>query len=314
MDSDKVYYLETNALYSLVNYFDLIAEKLEAYTSFYAIEEIVSQISEDNYYKRKGILTKLQDSKLKIMPYLPSELVMAAFGKDISKIDRLLKDKFYIWERVKLIIKSDSFEKYKEEVLKLYSIDVVAEKGNEDKHDTDITERMKEEVYKETKKIMERKKKDKQICKKYGVQSLSQLPNDEKIEGVEYFEIDINKVIESEEDAFESKEGTRLERQLLISVLDSLELFYEESDIDELLVHRKKEKLVAFLLGSIAYEFTEVYNGKIPKRNDTIDIWHLIYLENENYVIVSDDKIFDNIAISTMRIKVDALKKFLNSN
>ena len=309
MKSDKIYYLETNALYSLVNYFDLVTKKVEAHTSLLAMEEIVSQISEEDYYQRKSILTKLIASKLKIMPYSPKEMIMAAFGIDISHLDKILEEKKYLYEKIKLITRCESYEKYKEQVLKLYNIDITEEKRIEDQYDLETTERLKEEVYKEIKIVKERRKKEKEICKKYGVQRLSELLNHKKIEGVEYFEIDVNKVFGFNNATLECGEDARRERMLLTGILDSLKIEYSEEDVNDLIIKREKEKLCAFLLGSSFYQFTEIYHGKTPKRNDWVDIIHLIYLENENYVIVSDDKIYNDVTMETMRVNLQEFIK-----
>lgn len=43
--------------------------------------------------------------------------------------------------------------------------------------------------------------------------------------------------------------------------------------------------------------------------NDAFDIMHLLYLRDENYLIVSNDKIFDNIVMRGMCIKNDEFLK-----
>ncbi len=47
---NKIYYLETNALYALCNYFsEIIASGINVSTSLFALKEIVDGIEEENF-------------------------------------------------------------------------------------------------------------------------------------------------------------------------------------------------------------------------------------------------------------------------
>lgn len=312
MNNKKIYYLETNVLYSLVNSLNIIAENVEAHTSLFALEEIVSGICEDNFTKRKKVLTKIINSKLKIMPYMPQEMLLAAFGKDISELNKIILEKKYLWVRTKAIISSDSYEQYYKKIIDLYKISVREEEKENTECDFKIIEKMIEIIRKCTKELNVKKKEDKKICKEYEVERLIELPQDRKIEGVNYFEIDTIRAFGLDEENPDSKEDSQMERRMLVDILNSMNLIYEEKDIEELVRNRKKEKLYAFLLGSLLYSFYWSNEGRVPKRNDTMDICHLVYLENKNYIIVSNDKIYEKILLPNMTIKPVKLINLLN--
>lgn len=308
MNGKKIYYLETNALYSLANYLGVIAEKVEAHTSLFAIQEIISQIDEDNYYKRKSVLSKLRSSNLKIMPHLPKEMVMLAFGLNISELDQIKYEKSLLWNQVMLVCSSSSYDEYCKKAKKMYDFDAKDSKEIEDAYDKNVTTGMQEEIYKDIQKIKTRRKKEKEICQKYGVKSLSELPPNPHIEGVEYVTIDVDRLFLDEENVPEKGEDIRDIKELAQKILHHLEIACDEVELDALVRNRNKERLTAFMLGNLSYRFSEIFSGKTLKRNDAVDLCHLIYLENENYVIVSDDKIFESCTMPQMRIKTTALK------
>lgn len=311
MGNEKIYYLETNAIYALVNNLNLITEKFQAYTSLYALNEIVSGTYRGNFLRRKSVLKKLFESNMKIVPHMPKVMILAAFGKDISMVDKIYDDKVYLWEKAKIIIASESFEEYRNRVLKRFERDVLMEKDNEDEFDKELTRKITQIIHNDTITMNEKKKNEKEICKKYGVKNIFEISPDIKIEGIEYIEIDINRAFGFEDDV-ENNEGLYLERQLLVNILEAAFISYDENDITALIANRNKEKLCALFMGSLCYSFLWPYRGYIPKRNDILDICHLIYLQDENYVIVSNDKIFENISMASMRIKIEDLEVLCN--
>ena len=274
----KIYYLETNALYSLANYLGVIAEKVEAHTSLFAIQEIVSQIDEENYCKRKSVLSKLCSSNLKIMFHLPKEMAMRAFRLDISELDQIKHEKSLLWNQAMLVCSSSSYDEYCEKAKKMYDFDVKDSKEIEDAYDKNATAGMQEEIYKEIQKIKARRRKEKEICQKYGVKSLSELPPSPPIEGVEYVTIDVDQLLLDEENVPEREENIRDIKELSQRILHHLGIACDEVELDKLVRNRSKERLAAFMLGNLSYCFSEIFGGKTPKRNDAIDLCHLIYL------------------------------------
>lgn len=307
---NKIYYLETNALYSLTNCLDMIAERTNAHTSLFAIQEIVTQISEENFFKRRQLLQKLFASKLKVLWYLPNEMVMAAYGKDISTLEQIRREKEMWCGLAKLICRSDSYVKYKEESFNQYDIDVEALRIEEDEYDTMVALKMQGAVAEQTQALKERRKKEREIRLKYHVKSLLELPTDQKIEGLEYTTIDLEHLMRyaDDSDAPKTVEYTPEEKLLLEKELEFLALDYNEEDLDALMQSYDRTRTTAYILGIHVYWASRILWGKIPKRNDTVDLNHLLYLENEHYVIVSDDKIFENTTMAQMRIKTGELR------
>lgn len=111
--------------------------------------------------------------------------------------------------------------------------------------------------------------------------------------------LDVNDCIVSIDD---TQDYTQ-EKLLLVGLLKFLKLSYTNTDIEEILENYDKKQFVAFLLGANIYEYTRANSNKKRKFNDIIDIQHLLYLKDENYIIVSNDKIFDDISLNKMRIK-----------
>ena len=128
----------------------------------------------------------------------------------------------------------------------------------------------------------------------------------EQEENPTYVQIDINKAFgleESESDIDAKSE----EVSLLRGVLGSLSIAYEEQDIVNAMRKRDKSALVAVLLGNHLYGASKgfEFDRKLAGRNDVNDLMHLFYLRDENFIIVSDDKIFDNSTLKNMRMKVN---------
>lgn len=272
----KKYYLETNALYSLVNNIDTFVHVLDAATSLYALEEIVTGIDERQYHKRKVLLNKIVKSKLKIYPYFPEECLAISFGLDISQLEIVKIKKEILWKQVNLIISNEDYSMYAKKIEENLGIDLLTEKKLDDENNKDIVIQLNQFVkennirIKEKKKIKPRKKR-----------------------------IDLQKVF-----GLEKTENTySIEKQILIMFLQKYSIDYEDSDIEGLIQEYDGNQLVAFILGVSLYMWDRSYNMKLVKRNDHLDLLHLLYLKGNNYVIVSDDKIFNNISLRDMRIK-----------
>ncbi len=276
MEIDKKYYLETNALYSLINKVELFVDNCDVATSLYAYEELVEGIDEEEYHRRKVILNKLKGSKLKIYPYLPMECIAIAYGLDISQFPIVKRKKELLWAKVKLAIASDSYDEYAEKLNKIMDMKVVDEKAENDKHKKEVAEQISkliQENHANIKNTRERQKKN---------------PT--------YYQLDVNKMFVEEEPTHEIEKG------MLIRFLDECKIEYEENDIDEIIQRYDGRQLVAFILGEQFYMWNRSYYMKLSGKNDLSDLTHLLYLKDENYVIVSDDKIFQHTTLSSMRM------------
>lgn len=276
MEMDKKYYLETNALYSLINKVELFADKCEVATSLYAYEELVDGIDEQKYHRRKVILNKLKESKLKIYPYLPIECIAISYGLDISQIPIVKRKKELLWTKVQLAISSDNYTDYAERLKKIMGTEVEVEKAENDKYEEEVKEqinRLIQENHTNLKSLRERQERE---------------PT--------YYQINVNEMFVEDEPTHEIEKG------MLIRFLDECNIEYGEKDIEEIIKRYDGRQLVAFILGEQFYMWDRSNNMKLSGRNDLFDLTHLLYLKDENYVIVSDDKIFQHTTLSSMRI------------
>ena len=269
----KKYYLETNALYSLVNNIDTFVHVLDAATSLYALEEIVTGIDERQYHKRKVLLNKIVKSKLKIYPYFPEECLAISFGLDISQLESVKIKKENLLEKVNLIISNEDYSMYAKKIEGNLGIDLLTEKKLDDENNKDIIIQLNQFVKKNNIRIKEKKK----------IKPRKKRINLQKVFGIE--------------------NTYSIEKQILIMFLQKYGIDYEDSDIEDLIQKYDGNQLVAFILGVSLYMWDRSYNMKLVKRNDHLDLLHLLYLKGNNYVIVSNDKIFNNISFKDMRIK-----------
>lgn len=276
MEIAKKYYLETNALYALINKVEQFVDNCEVATSLFAFEELVEGIDEQQYHKRKVILNKLKESRLKIYPYLPMECIAISYGLDISQLPIVKRKKELLWTKVKLAISSDNYADYAERLKEIVGTEVEVEKAENDKYEEETKEQLNrfiKESHINLKSIRERQEKE---------------PT--------YYQIDVNEMFMEDEPLYEMEKG------MLIRFLDECKIEYEEKDIEEIIKRYDGRQLVAFILGEQFYMLDRSYNMKLSGKNDLFDLTHLLYLKDENYVIVSDDKIFDKIMLPCMRV------------
>lgn len=282
-----IYYLETNALYSLSNHFnDIVDSEINAETSMFALQEIVDGIDEKTFCKRKVLLDKVYISEIEIYPCLPKECIANAFKFDVLGFPNISEEKVLLQKQIDFIRNTSSFDEYQDKLKIELGIDSVKIKVSNDE---------REQQYKRTiSKCIEVERMHIKKIKK------------EQEENPTYVQIDINKAFglgKSESDIDTSSD----EATLLRSVLDSLFITYEEQDIINAMIQRDKSALVAFLLGNQMYGASKSLeiDKKLAGRNDVNDLMHLFYLRNENYTIVSDDKIFETSTMMDMRIKIN---------
>ncbi|WP_101696209.1 hypothetical protein [Clostridium minihomine] len=279
------YYLETNALYSLINKIDLFVDSSDVSTSLFAFEELIDGIDSENYHKRKVMLSKLKASKLKIYPYLPMECIAISFGLDISGLPIVQEKKILLWKKVNLVISSNDYITFVNELKEKENIDFQKEKEAIDKHETVVAKNLKELISQKSNELDAIKQR--------------------QIIEPEYYNINI-------EDIFlEPNEKLTYEHEklLLTQLLNLCGISYESSDIDKVVHDYDGRQLVAFILGQSAYTWNRSHHKRSTEYNDIPDLSHLLYLKDENYVIVSNDKIYDNATLAQMRMKPDDFLK-----
>lgn len=290
-ENEKKYYLETNALYSLCNHFeDIKNSSMEIATSLYALEEIVCGIGEENYNKRKIVLSKLRMQKIKIYPYLPIECISLAFGLDISEFPAVLSQKLTLNRKVHIICSANSYEEYCKSAEK-EGIDVVSIKKDDDAREKRNKDFLCEVINEDRKNIKKLRR--------------------EQSEKKTYVEMDVSKAFGIDNDI--SNQNIEENKQIIKSIMEELRISYEEQDVLDLIENRDKDALVAFLLGKELYGAAKALeiNKKQADRNDIYDLMHLLYLRNENYVVVSDDKIYEFVTMQPMRITAKEFLKLI---
>ncbi|KQY84183.1 hypothetical protein ASD24_10405 [Paenibacillus sp. Root52] len=277
-NSSNKYYLETNVLYSMINSIPKLKKTSDAATSLLAYQEIVWGISPEQYHKRKILLTKLKESGLKIYPYLPVECILISFGLDVSNVPLIIEEKRLLWGQVNLIISCENYEDYAYALKTQYDIDI-----DEASYKIQMREKSKQTILQD---IIE--KNHKEIKRE----------KNERAESPQYHKINIEDLIFDPD----KKPDLTVERELLIEALQICKFDFLDTEIDELLLNYDGKQLVAFILGRYSYTWNRSRTNRTPDINDPIDINHLLYLRDENHMIISDDRIFETAALRSMRM------------
>jgi len=275
----KKYYLETNALYSLVNHMHLFVDCAEVATSLFAYDELISGIDPAQYHRRKVLISKMKESGLKIYPYLPIECIAISFGLDISKCPIIVEKKMSLWKRVNLVITSNDYSKY------VYELQ---NKG------VDLKEKQVVNDYERANaKVLNAVLKD----------NHSELLaiNERRRLKPEYYKIKVEDLLLDSN----QKPNYEREREMLTQVLNACSINYDEADLENAVRKYDGRQLVAFILGKMLYIWNRSYYLKQAGINDVADLEHLLYLKDENYVIVSNDKIFNHSTMAQNRIGSD---------
>ncbi|AXH53794.1 hypothetical protein ACEE25_14660 [Clostridium perfringens] len=276
----KKFYLDTSAIYALSNKLDTLAKMDNVFTSILGIQEILSRVSEKPHFNRRKILiNKIVESKIKFYPYLPLECIAMAFKLDISECEFIKEEKVEFHKKIKLLLKSNSYESYIEK-LKDIGID-------------------------EKEFLSDLKKQKKSISKKFNERFKENRRQFKESEG-KVRKIDINHIL-LDDSSLKKREDSYI-KEFIITLLNNIKVNYTNEYINELCDNYSGE-LTAFFLGQSMYEFSRSYNGEFAEKNDYLDIQHLLYLRGENEVIVTNDKIFQKSTIFKQRISVEEFIK-----
>ena len=209
----------------------------------FALQEIVDGIKEEDFHRRKVLLSKIMSYKLKIYPFLPVECVAIAFFLDISDFPEILCTKEILIKKINMAIRADSYWDYHNKLLNAVRID-----EDEVKKHTDEFE-------------VENKKKISAIVDAER-RSIDKLRKEQKT-NPQYIKIDINEVFGIESDGRANHQSVDNVTLLLSKLLDSLHIQYSDADIFEKVKERDKNALVAMLLGVDMYS-----NRQIMMRSD----------------------------------------------
>lgn len=283
----KRYYLDTNALYALANYMDKFTNNSSVNLSLLNIKELISKVKDEkDFIRRREVIRKIKKNNLNIYPYLPIECVAKAFKLDISEIELIENLKVGLWKQMKIMADSDTLDIY---------IEKLKEEG------VDLFELLEFDKNKKTENFLKLNKELDIGKRQYNDVKKSQE------ESTKYTEIDIEEALGLKESKVD-KEVHEKKKKILTDMLNDCNIYYTDEDLEKQLLLYDGE-LTAFLLGIELYCFARCSTGKCAGKNDLLDITHLLYLRNENDIIVSDDKIFDVATVFNQKIGIEEFKK-----
>lgn len=253
-------YLETNALRKITDY---SCDK-HVYTSIFSIFELLSGMNEKEYEIRKTCLSRIKKQKLEIKGPMIDKLFMSLLGSNEYNNDAYKK----IMEIFTNTLKTKSFEEFSK--LEIYSyyknenINVLKWLKNWDNKISDITKKSNYMFEPENKEYI------KSIYLEKGLQGLA----DHYWKTFEDSKIDEQKLAHAE--AFIGSN-----------------MVYEFRNNIDLLFSKYNYKL---FMSSQAAIFSYAYyiNGKTQNPNNASDLLHLLYLD-ENDFMISNDKIYHSI-------------------
>jgi hypothetical protein len=251
------HYIETNALYSIKK---IPNRKIrESFTSSLAIFELISGINKTNFNKRKNILNNIQSSSIQIVWAMPEELMYKSFN--------ILKEYDFIEERIPRlksllykINKHDSFDSF-----------CASSEYTDFKYFKDMDITVNNDFSKATWEgnidiynsvdTSQNPSINKSI---YIDEMVNQLPHLNK--SISVFAIAIN-----------------IQKSLPDISIESIYTSYN-GYID------------VFINGFTSFTHNKILKFENAKNNDLIDLYHLLYLtNNNNYSLVSNDKIYIDI-------------------
>lgn len=285
----KRYYLDTNAIYSLVNKLERIATYSNVCISMLGIQEIISAIyDKSNFDRSKAAISKIKSSGISIYPYLPIECIAMAFKLDFTELELIMNRKKELWKRATMLSESMSYLEYEEKLNKI-GIDINSILQDEKETEVFNLTKFRDTVCNDSIKMKQTK--------------INQKKNPQ------CYEISIDDLIIDESVESQKKRREEAIRPTLVNFLDNCMLVYNEDDVKAFCENYNGE-LTAFLLGCLLYNFKKAYkDGGKAGRNDFIDLQHLLYLRNEKDIIVSEDRIFKTSTVFKQRITINEFRE-----
>jgi len=257
------FYLETNSLRQLAN--KLLDKNFcnNCFTSILSIAELLSGINEKEFFLRKSIFQKLNQSGVIVNHEFPEFLRLQAFG-----IYKSFKTSNDIIEISNILIESDSYFEFQ---FKLAKLDLITcwhfLKKYDQNGNAEFKNAFKQRVSGDINITKDSIKDFKERWRNINV-SNKHLYIDEAIfyYAMETLKYDNSKSIQ----------------ELLISYNHSLDIFF---------------------LSTFYYSEEKKSHKDETGNNDYFDLTHLSYLSDENHVIVTDDKIIHRIMENTLYTK-----------
>lgn len=260
------YYLETNALYSIDKIDKICGDN--CFTSAFSLFELISGLNDDNFNKRRNLLTKLRQSQIKINKNFPEEIIFESF--DVMRDYEFVENRFSaLFIQIQGIINSENFTDFKT-FNKSNQIDFNFDflKFMDDKWNkgfvnatTNGNNRIRQVLEKENKVIFDNGK-------------IIGLNNNKDLKKLFDYEPELSRSISIVAFAglIKNKGIDSTEKEIYDSYNGLIEQFVQcISDYSD-------DKMIKF---------------ETPSKNDFSDLTHLVYLKNDKEKsIVSDDKIF----------------------
>lgn len=256
------YYLETNSLRKLNNRLGDIKEI--SFTSALSIFELVSGIREQDFHIRKGVIETIFNTELEVIWLFPEEVTVNAFpGMEFQE------------DRIKPLKKLCQY------LIESKNISSFLKKASKGKYNLEFFKNL-----------------DTQYSSKFTLATLQGNKN-------------LKAIIESQDEDFLIEFSKKYNKSLptncqvnnsvtlkaiTSNLKDALELSSGEL-IDEKKIYDHYNGSINIFISAFSL-FTAKKSAEFntPAKNDFIDLYHLIYLgNNQNYFIVTDDKmIYDN--------------------
>lgn len=261
------YYLDTNALYSIRK---ISKEKLKScFTSIMAIMELVSGADEENFAKRKSILSMIKSFNLTVDHAFPEEIIANSFNifddyEFVEGRDHALLD------LVNAFVLASDFNSYS-------------------KTNTFISE-LGHHYFKNIDQALSQNFSEASINGIKLIKQFQRNPSPVNIITINDVEFDLN-TTEGLKKAFPlfSKATTieamcHLINKFLGDPIEIQDIFSSYNYLTDVYVQVFSR-----------YAEDQVLNSRFPSKNDALDLLHLLYMKNDyKRFMVSDDKIFTN--------------------
>lgn len=278
------YYLDTNAIYSLINNFDEFTNNENVIISHLAIREILFRIEDEKqFFRRKSCIEKIKKHQFSYIPITPFECFGNAFGIDLSNSEFVKLEKEAVLFFKELILDTKNFSDYRDKI-------------KESKYNNFISE------YKKVSSNTKKRYQDRINIKSREYQYKKNNPR--------IVQIDLNDFIVSSEKAKEINDKVfndflKIKLKLFLETLN----FEFDDKILDFHIGKYNDCLNTYFLGNEFYDFYRAYYSGSIGKNDFSDIHHLLYLHKVDRVIVTDDKLFSKMTFPNQRLNVKSFKE-----
>lgn len=298
------YYLDTVALRSLSPFLDEKPEVCEiSYSSLFAVIEIFKGISKKDGLKRINILNNLLKISLPIIKELPNHILLKPYGIDHPDDEKDIADILSIINKIKDAKSLDEFDAIKKEhhgifasLLDCYdslNIDFInvlsARNCVPDKKETFVINDLSDYIITSSEKT---EAADSEETKK--------TPRDCFLEYIK-------------PEFVRNFSASILKNQGIVSLLGTNNIRSRNEQINHLASRYSGTQLDEFALAITIYCMKKKCRREASAKNDILDILHTLYLYEPDQILVSDDKIFEDIIIPSEKLmKINDFKKLFS--